>query len=141
MTMRESMNGFKFSIPLTVRINDLNYGNHVSHQNFFSFFQESRVAYLNQFGYSELDIGGYGMIMAEAGCKYRQALFLNDAIRVACKVVELKSKRFTMAYRIDREDVVCAEGFTINVCYDYGSKKVVRLPEEFTRKISRFEDL
>ena len=99
------MNPFKFSIPLTVRVNDLNYGNHVSHQNFFSYFQESRVAYLHQFGYSELDIGGYGIIMAEAGCKYKQALFLNDAIQVACGVTELKSKRFTMAYQIERDGI------------------------------------
>jgi acyl-CoA thioester hydrolase len=132
---------FKFSIPLTVRVNDLNYGNHVSHQNFFSYFQESRVAYLHRFGYSELDIGGYGMIMAEACCKYKQALFLNDTVRVACGVTEIKSKRFTMAYQIERDDVVCAEGFTINICYDYQSKKVVRLPEHFIRQIKAFEDL
>lgn len=135
------MNPFKFSIPLTVRVNDLNYGNHVGHQEFFSYFQESRVAYLSQFGYSELDIDGYGMIMAEAGCKYKKALFLNDTIRVACGVTELKSKRFTMAYQIDRADGICAEGFTINICYDYQSKKVVRLPEKFIRQVKAFEGL
>ena len=135
------MNPFKFSIPLTVRVNDLNYGNHVSHQNFFSYFQESRVAYLHQFGYSELDIGGYGIIMAEAGCKYKQALFLNDAIQVACGVTELKSKRFTMAYQIERDGTVCAEGITVNICYDYQTQKVVRLPEEFIQKVKAFEGL
>ncbi len=135
------MKPYNFSIPMTVRVNDLNYGNHVSHQNFFSYFQESRVAYLNQFGYSELDIDGYGMIMAEASCKYKQALFLNDAIQVACRVVELKSKRFTMAYQIERGAIVCAEGLTINICYDYQAKKVVRLPEEFIRKVKAFEGL
>ena len=135
------MNPFKFSIPLTVRVNDLNYGNHVSHQNFFSYFQESRVAYLHQFGYSELDIGGYGIIMAEAGCKYKQALFLNDAIQVACGVTELKSKRFTMVYQIERGGMVCAEGVTANICYDYQTKKVLRLPEEFIQKVKAFEGL
>jgi acyl-CoA thioester hydrolase len=135
------MKDFKFSIALTVRVNDLNYGNHVGHQIFFSYFQESRVAYLNQFGYSELDIDGHGMIMAEAGCKYKQALFLNDPIRVACRVAALGSKRFTMAYLIERADVVCAEGFTINIGYDYGSKKVARLSDEFIRRIKAFEGL
>ncbi len=135
------MTPYKFSIPMTVRVNDLNYGNHVGHQNYFSYFQESRVAYLNQFGYSELNIGGYGMIMAEAGCKYKQALFLNDAVSVACRVVELKSKRFTMDYQIARSDVICAEGFTVNICYDYQTQKVVRLPEEFIRQVKAFEGL
>ena len=135
------MKKLKFSIPLNVRVNDLNYGNHVSHQNFFSYFQESRLAYLNQFGYSELDIDGFGMIMAEAGCKYRQSLFLHDMIRVACGVVELKPKLFKMTYRIEKADMVCADGFTTNVCYDYQAHKVVRLPEEFIRQVKAFEGL
>jgi acyl-CoA thioester hydrolase len=135
------MTAYKFHRALTVRVNDLNYGNHVGHQNFFSYFQEARVAYLDQFGYSEMDMGGCGMIMAEAGCKYKQALFLNDKVRVACAVVALKSKRFTMAYRIERDHIVCAEGFTVNLGFDYQSNKVVRLPEEFIQRITAFEGL
>jgi acyl-CoA thioester hydrolase len=135
------MNPFRFSIPLKVRVNDLNYGNHVGHQVYFSFFQEARAAYLNQFGFSELNIEGLGMIMAEAACRYKQQLLLGDAIQVACAVVELRPKRFTMAYRINRGDTVCAEGSTINLCYDYAAQKVVRLPEAFTRHIKAFEGL
>jgi acyl-CoA thioester hydrolase len=135
------MGTFKFHIPLTVRVNDLNYGNHMGHQHYFSYFQEARVAYLSQFGYSEFDLGGCGMIMAEAGCKYKQALFLNDKVRVACAVAELKSKRFTMTYQIEKDDKVCAEGFTINLGFDYQSNKVARLPEAFVERIKAFEIL
>jgi acyl-CoA thioester hydrolase len=135
------MTAYKFHRNLTVRVNDLNYGNHVGHQTFFSYFQEARVAYLNQLGFTELDMGGCGMIMAEAGCKYKRALFLNDRIRVACAVVELKSKRFTMAYQIERDNVVCAEGFSVNLAFDYQTDRVVRLPEAFIRQIEAFEGL
>jgi acyl-CoA thioester hydrolase len=135
------MTAFKFHRTLTVRVNDLNYGNHVGHQIFFSYFHEARVAYLNHFGYTELDIGGCGMILAEAGCKYKQALFLNDKVRVDCAVTELKPRRFTMAYQIARDDIVCAEGFTINLGFDYQSNKVVRLPEAFVHQIKSFEGL
>lgn len=135
------MSPFKFSIPLTVRVNDLNYGNHVGHQTFFSYFQESRVAYLQQFGYSELSIGDFGILMAGAVCKYKRALFLNDAIRVACRVSELRSKKFTMAYTIERDNLVCAEGSTVNLCYDHKANKVARLPESFIQRISTFEGL
>ena len=135
------MTPFKFHRTLTVRVNDLNYGNHVGHQNFFCYFQEARVAYLSQFGYSELDLGGCGMILAEAGCKYKQALFLNDKVRVTCSVAELKSKRFTMVYQIIRGETICAEGFTVNLAFDYRTNKVVRLPEEFNHRIKTFEGL
>jgi acyl-CoA thioester hydrolase len=135
------MTAYKFHRALTVRVNDLNYGNHVGHQNFFSYFQEARVGYLNQFGYSEMDLGGCSLILAEAGCKYKRSLFLNDRVDVACAIVALKSKRFTMAYQIERDQTVCAEGFTINLAFNYQSNKVVRLPEEFLRRITEFENL
>ena len=54
------MSTFKFSMPLKVRIGDINYGNHVGHETFFSYFQEARIAYLSRFGFSEIDIGGCG---------------------------------------------------------------------------------
>ena len=135
------MDPFRFSISLTVRVNDLNYGNHVGYQNFFAYFQEARIAYLEQFGYSEMDIEGHGMIVGEANCKYKQELFLNDRIDIACRIKEIKSKMFIMQYLITKNDSPCAEGFTKNLCYDYQDKKVVRLPEAFAEKITSFEKL
>ncbi len=135
------MESFQLSIPLTVRVSDLNYGNHVGYQNFFSYFQEARIAYLAQFGYSEMDIEGYGMIVGEANCKYKRELFLNDRIRIACRIKEIKSKLFVMQYRITMDGAACAEGFTKNLCYDYQAKSVVRLPDAFVQKITSFENM
>lgn len=135
------MKRFNFSIPLTIRVSDLNYGNHVGYQNFFSFFQEARIAYLAQFEYSELDIGGCGFVVSEANCRYQQELFLNDAIQVACCVSQLKSKLFMMEYQVSKTDQICAQGFTKNLCYDYTAKKVAHLPEAFATAVRNFEDL
>jgi acyl-CoA thioester hydrolase len=135
------MNDYNFSIPLTVRASDLNYGGHVGYQIFFSYFQEARIAYLGQFGFSELDIDGYGMMVVEANCKYKQELYLNDAITVACGVQELKSKLFVMAYRISTPNCLCAEGYTKNLCYDYQAKAVSRFPDVFVKAIKGFEKL
>lgn len=133
------MKNDKFSIPLTVRVSDLNYGNHVGYQNYFSYFQEARMAYLTRLGYSELDIEGYGMIVGEANCKYKQELFLNDRIQVACRTKSIKGKRFVMEYRISRDDHICAEGFTHNYCYDDQAKTIARLPAAFVQAVSAFE--
>ncbi len=135
------MDPFQFSIPLSVRSSDLNYGNHVGYQNYFSFFQEARIAYLAQFGYAELDIEGYGMIIGEANCKYKKELFLNDRIRVACRVDVLKPKLFVMSYRITKDASICAEGITKNLCYDYQAGKVAQLPEAFVSSVRSFEGL
>ena len=132
-------NGYKFSIPLSVRAGDLNYGNHVAYYNFLLYFQEARIAYLAQFGYSELDIHGYGMIVSDARCRYKRELFLGDALHVYCKVSDLKPKRFTMHYQIEKQDTICAVGTTENLCYDYKAKRLTKLPEEFVAAIADFE--
>lgn len=131
----------KFSIPLTVRAGDLNYGNHVAYYNYLLYFQEARIGYLARFGCTELDIKGCGMIISEARCRYKRELFLGDAIRVYCNVTELKPKRFTMHYQIQRRSTICAEGETTNMCYDYTAKRIVSLPKEFIDDIARFENL
>ena len=135
------MLNFKLAIPMTVRIADINYGNHVGHQNFFLYFQEARVAYLKQFGHSELDIHGYGIILAAAECSYKQALFMGDEIMVGCRISELKSKLFIMEYQIERADILCATGSTRILCYDYQRKKVAPWPAEFLAAIKKYEEM
>jgi acyl-CoA thioester hydrolase len=135
------MKTYRFSIALTVRVIDLNYANHVGYQNFFSFFQEARIAYLKQFDYSEMDIEGHGMIIGEANCRYKQELFLNDQILVACAVTELMSKGFVMEYQISKANTICATGHTKNFCYDYQTKRVIRPPEAFVQAVRDFDGL
>lgn len=135
------MKDFNFNIPLTVRINDLNYGAHVGHQHFLSYFQEARMAYLKQWGYTELDIEGTGMVVGEVGCRYKQQLFYDDVIEVGCRAEDLKSKRFTMRYRIERAGKLCAEGFSLNFCFDYQAQKVAPLPQALTQVLKTFEGI
>jgi YbgC/YbaW family acyl-CoA thioester hydrolase len=132
---------YKFSIPLTVRAADLNYGNHVAYYNYLLYFQEARIGYLAQFGCTELNIRGRGMIISEARCQYKRELFLGDAIQVYCRVTELKRGRFTMHYQIQRRGTLCARGETTNIGYDYTSKRLTGLPQEFIADVARFENL
>ena len=131
----------RFSIPLRVRAGDLNYGNHVAYYNYLLYFQEARIGYLAQFGCTELDIGGFGMIISEAQCRYKRELLLGDRIEVYCKVSDIQPKRFTMHYQIQRQQSLCAEGVTINLCFDYQAKRIARLPETFIEAVAAFEKL
>lgn len=135
------MQDFKFSIPLAVRVNDINYANHVGNHLYYAYFQESRSAYLNQFGYNELNIAGFGIILSESHCKYKQQLLLNDKIIVACCISELKTRCFTMQYQIKKNNTLCAEGLTINHCIDKQSLKIVRLPQAFIHAVEEFEHI
>jgi YbgC/YbaW family acyl-CoA thioester hydrolase len=129
----------RFSIPLTVRSDDLNFAQHVAHQNYFIYFQEARIAYLGQFGFSELDICGCAMLIAEASCRYRKELFFGDRLRASCRVERLNPKTFVMAYTLARDGDLCAEGSTTNLVVEPRQKKVVPLPDGFVAAVRAFE--
>lgn len=134
------MDNFKFVIPYDVRVADVNYGAHVSNAAVLSFFQDARIAYLQQFGLSELDIGGCGIILPEAHVNYRAEMFLGDRLQIGVRT-ELRSKSsFVMVYRIERDGVVTAEGTTNLVAFNYERRKPVRLPNGFRASVEAFED-
>jgi len=112
----------------------------VGHQVYWVYFQEARIAYLRQFGFSEGDIGGCRMLITSAECRYKQELFLGDEIRVGCRVDQLKAKMFIMDYHITRAGNICAQGTTAQVCKGRGENKLVRLPAAFTAAVKAFEE-
>ena len=133
------MNIYRFSIPIQVRIGDINYGNHVGYHCFFLYFQDARISYLGQFGYSESNIEGYAMIVAEASCKYKHEVFHGDALEVKCRTSHIRNKSFRINYEIEKDGIPCAEGQTINMCLDRNSKKVVKLPSSFVKTVLEYE--
>lgn len=134
------MDDFRFTMPYTVRISDINYGGHVSNAAVLNFFQDGRIGYLKQIGpFSEMDIGGCGIILPEANVLYRAEMFLGDELQIGVRIDEMRRSSFTMAYRIERQGQVTAEGTTGLVAFDYIKRKVQRLPADFSLAVAAFE--
>jgi acyl-CoA thioester hydrolase len=136
------MDNFKFSIPYTVRVADVNYGGHVSNAAVLSFFQDARIVYLAHLGpFSELDLGGCGIILPEARVRYLAEMFLGEQLEIGVRVTEVRNSALVMAYRIERDGRPTAEGTTNLVAFDYQSRKPVRLPPTFRQAVTAFEGL
>lgn len=137
------MTNFPFTIPYTVRVADVNYGGHVANSAVLNFFQDARLAYLKKLGgYSEMHVGGgCGLILPEAHVRYLAEMFMGDELEIGVKVIEIGRSSLRMAYRIERDGKVTAEGETALVCFDYAVRKPRRLDEEFVLKIRGFEAL
>ena len=137
------MEAFRFTIPYTVRVADVNYGGHVANSAVLNFFQDARIAYLHQLGgYSEMDIGGgCGIILPEAHVRYLAEMFLGDTLTIGVKVVELGRSSLRMAYRIERAGQGTAEGETTLVCFDYAVRKPRRLSQAFVNSVKTWESL
>lgn len=136
------MDGFKFVMPYQVRISDINYGNHVANSAVLNFFQDGRIQYLHHLGdFSELDIGGCGIILPEAQVKYQAEMFYADTLEIGVRIVALGRSSFTMEYRIERDQQVTATGTTALIAFDYTLRKPRRLPGAFKEAVTQFEQL
>jgi YbgC/YbaW family acyl-CoA thioester hydrolase len=131
---------FSFSTSFNVRITDLNYGNHVGNDKVLSFLHEARVRFLNSLGYSELEMEGVSMIMADAALVFKNEMYYGDELMVSIQPVDFSRVGFDLIYKIEKKQddriIPLVAAKTAMVCFDYGLKKVVPLPEAAKNKLS-----
>ena len=136
------MDGFRFQFSYRVGVADINYGGHVANSAVLNFFQDARIAYLAALGpYSEIDLGGCGIIMPEAHVYFRKEMFLGDQLSIGVKSRNLKRSSWVMEYRIERNAELTAEGETPLICFNYQTRKPCRIPSEFREVLTAFEVL
>jgi acyl-CoA thioesterase FadM len=124
---------FLFSTTIPVRITDLNYGGHVGNDTILSIIHEARIQFLRDFGYSEIDLGGIGLIMGDVAITFKQELFYGDQVQVQVAVSDLSRASFDIIYKLQKlkegTPVDVAYAKTGMVCFDYQKKRVGQLPE------------
>ena len=124
-----------FKIP--VRISDINYGNHTGNDAIVSIIHEARMQWLQQFNYTELDIEGVSLIMADLAIEFRNETFYGDVICVELAIGEISKKSFELYYRLtverDEKVVLVAKAKTGMVCYNYQDKILIPIPSPFMK--------
>ena len=136
------MEQFKFQFSYRVGVADINYGGHVANSAVLNFFQDARIAYLATLGpYSEIDLGGCGIIMPEAHVYFRKEMFLGDELSIGVKSKNLKRSSWVMEYRVERHEELTAEGETPLICFNYETRKPCRMPADFRTALMTFEEL
>lgn len=133
---------FTFTFAYRVGVADINYGGHVANSAVLNFFQDARIAYLAELGhYSEIDLGGCGIIMLEAHVFYRKEMFLGDELVIGVRSTKMKRSGWTMEYRIECAGDVTCEGETPLICFNYQTRKPCRMPAAFREALTNYEGL
>lgn len=134
---------FKFSTTIDIRISDINYGGHLGNDRYLSLFQDARLQYLKQFGFSELSIGdNISLIMSQAHINFKSEVFWGDRLEIFVRISSIRATRFMFDYlilNILKTDNAIATGYTEMVGFDYQHRKVKRLPPEFLQVIKDYE--
>jgi len=120
-----------FRTRIEVRVTDVNYGGHLGNDRVLGLAHEARVRWLASCGLSEKDVGGVGLIMADAALVFRGEAFLGDELEVELGAAEVRRSSFDLVYLLTRpaDGAEIALVKTGMVCFDYTARKVVRLPQ------------
>lgn len=128
-----------FSTQISIRITDLNYGNHVGNDTILSLLHEARVQFLKSHNYTELDLGGTSLIMADVAIEFKAEAFYGDIITAHVGAAEFSRVGFDIYYKLTKQqegkEIIVAVAKTGMVCFDYTSRKVTQVPGEVIQQL------
>ncbi len=130
---------FSFSTHIPIRITDVNYGGHVGNDALLSIIHEARMQFLQNLGYSEMNVEGIGLIMADVAIEFKTEAFYKDIIQVSIGAHDFSRVGFDLVYKLEKTQgekiVPVAIAKTGMVCFDYNLKKVAALPPAASAKL------
>ena len=124
---------FVFKTTLNVRITDLNYGAHLGNDALLGMIHEARMHFLESFGYSELDLNGVSLIMADSAIVYKDQAYFKDPLVFEITAADFTNNGFDIFYRITHahKKNMIAKAKTGMVCFDYEAASIKPVPEVF----------
>jgi len=124
---------------ISVRISDINYGNHVGNDSILSIIHEARMQLLATWGYTELDAGGNSLIMGDVMIAYKGEGFYGDILTVKIYAVEIEERSFDLLYDITTNrqgrETPIAHAKTGMVCFDYKERKITTIKEALKNRL------
>ena len=131
---------FIFSCAIPIRITDLNYGKHVGNDTILSLVHEARMQFLGQWGFTEMQFAGAGMIMSDVAIEFKNELFYGDVVTAWVKAGEVSKIGFELFYKLEKlpgnKKILVAIAKTGMICYDYERKKIVSVPDLAKEKLT-----
>jgi len=122
-----------FTHELSVRITDLNYGNHLAHDSLISLLHEARAQFFIANNMWEHDIDGAGIIMADIAVAYKAEAHFGQIMQIEIALDDFTRKGCDMFYRMTCKESknIVAIAKTGLVFFDYETKKPVSIPQSF----------
>ncbi|MDR1994345.1 thioesterase family protein [Azonexus sp.] len=128
---------FAFATDVPIYINHINYGNHLDNAALLALVSEARVRFFKALGYSELDVEGVGIIVADAAVQYRAEAFHGEIMVVEMAADDFNKYGCDLVWRLtdkasSRE---VARGKHGIVFFDYAARQPTGVPAAFVAKI------
>lgn len=132
-----------FETKVSVRISDINYGNHLGNDSVLSIIHEARMQMLQAWGGNELNISGNSLIMADVMIAYKAEAFFGEILDIMIYADEVTDRSFDLLYRIKtiRNDVAIdvAHAKTGMICFDYNTRRIALATDELKTLLQKMD--
>lgn len=124
---------FRTSIPLL--ITHINNVGHLDNAQLLGLVSEARVRFMQSLGFTEMDVEGLGVIVADAALQYRSEAFHGEVMAVEMSAADFHEFGCDLVWRIAEENSgrEVARGKTGIVFFDYGQRRKAAVPQGFRR--------
>lgn len=131
---------FLFSTEISVRVYDVNFAGHLSNDSILSMIHEARILFLKNWGYSEIDTEGAGIIMFDAAIQYKSQGYHGDILSFEITIENFIKTGCDFLFRITNKanGKEIARAKTGIAFFDYQNNKLANVPPKFQKLI---EDL
>lgn len=124
---------FPFATELPLYLSHINYGGHLDNALLLTVVSEARARFFQSLGYSERDVEGAGIIVADAAVQYRAEAFHGETMVVRMAAADFSGKGCDLLWQMcdwasGRE---VARGKTGIVFFDYATRQAVAVPAAF----------
>ncbi|SBT03859.1 putative thioesterase [Candidatus Accumulibacter aalborgensis] len=124
---------FAFSTEMTLYLSHMNYAGHLDNALLLSLVSEARLRFFKSMGYTELNVEGLGIVVADAALEYKSEAFHGEVMIVRMTTGDFGSKGCDLLWRMSEQSSQreVARGKTGIVFFDYAARKVAPVPDNF----------
>ena len=126
-----------FTHKIHVRIDDINFGNHLCHSKFINIIHNTRALFLKEHNLSELNCFGYGLVMLNLNIDYLAQCFFDQILEINLHVDSIEKSKFSLAYSVFNQtsNKLAARATTLMGFFDITKGKLKRVPIEFSNLV------
>lgn len=129
---------FIFSTEIPIYINHINYGNHLDNSALIALVSEARVRFFKALGYTELNVEGCGIVVADVAAQYKSEAFHGEVLVFEMSANDFNKYGCDLVWRISDQasDREVARGKTGIMFFDYTARKAALVPAAFVAKLN-----
>lgn len=127
---------FLFTTDIPIYIGHINYGHHLDNAALIGLLSEARVRFFKSLGYTELDVEGVGIVVADAAMQYKSEAFHGETLVFQITPADFNKYGCDLMWRATdkasgRE---VARGKTGILFFDYAARRPAPVPEGFRQR-------